>query len=399
MTDPTRDPYPTYAAMRSACPVQAVPTGSDGEAGSDGKARADRESGYLVLGYEEARQALADPRLSKDTAAFFAGRNSRRRMHPAVAQTMVATDPPRHTSLRKLVTRTFTTGAVTRLRPFIARTTDALLDRWPVGGQADLVADLAVPLPVIVICELLGVPEPDRPDVQRWSAELFAAGEPDLIDAASHSLAAYVTGLVAAKRARPGNSLLDRLIAARDGQDHLSEHELVSLAVLLLVAGHETTTNFLGNAVLALLQHPSALERLRTDPERIPAALDELLRYDPPVSTATFRFATRALTLGGTEIPADVPVLVNLGAANRDPKRFPAPDRLDLDREATGHLAFGHGIHRCVGAPLAKAEADIALRAILSRFPRLGLATPVDRLEWRRTRLMRGLVSLPVRTG
>ncbi|WP_405818110.1 cytochrome P450 [Streptomyces sp. NBC_01390] len=392
MNDPTKDPrflhdpYPTYTAMRSACPVQAVPTGSGGH------------SSYLVTGYAEARQALGDPRLSKNTAAFFADKESRRRLHPAVAHNMLASDPPQHARLRKLVTKAFTTGAVTELRPFIGEVTDALLDRWPVGGQVDFVASLAVPLPVIVICKLLGVPEADRPEVQRWSAELFAAGKPDLIDAASHAMAEYMTGLIASKRLEPGDSLLDRLISARDGSDHLSEEELVSLAVLLLIAGHETTTNFLGNAALALLQHPAELERLRSNPEDIPAALDELLRFDSPVSTATFRYTTEAVTLGGADIPAGVPVLVALGAANRDPERFPSPDQLNLDRDAAGHLAFGHGIHRCVGAPLAKAEADIALRAILTRFPRLRLAVPPDQLQWRHTRLVRGLTALPILT-
>ncbi|MFE6164367.1 cytochrome P450 [Streptomyces sp. NPDC056486] len=392
MTDPTQDPrflqdpYPTYAAMRSTCPVQPLPTGSGGQAG------------YLVTGYAEAREALGDARLSKDTAAFFADKGSRRRLHPAVAHTMLASDPPQHNRLRKLVTGAFTTGAVAALRPFIARVTDDLLDQWPAGEQVDLVADLAVPLPVIVICELLGVPEADRTDVQRWSGELFAAGRPDLIDAASHAMADYMTGLIAAKRARPGDALLDRLISARDGDDQLSEEELVSLAVLLLVAGHETTTNFLGNAVLALLRHPHELDRLRRNPGDVPAALDELLRFDSPVSTATFRFTTEALHLGGTEIPGGTPVLVSLGAANRDPQRFPSPDQLDLNRDTAAHLSFGHGIHRCVGAPLARAEAEIALRAVLARFPTIRLAVSPDQLGWRRTRLVRGLVSLPVRT-
>ncbi|MFI5975187.1 cytochrome P450 [Streptomyces sp. NPDC051452] len=380
------NPYPTYAAMRSACPVQAVPTGANGH------------SSYLVTGYAEARQALSDPRLSKNTGAFFANKGSRRRLHPAVAHNMLASDPPQHTRLRKLVTNAFTTGAVAELRPFIAQVTDALLDEWPVGEQVDLVAGLAVPLPIIVICELLGVPEGDRPEVQRWSAELFAAGKPDLIDAASHAVADYMTGLIAAKRLRPGGSLLDRLISARDGNDRLSEEELVSLSVLLLVAGHETTTNFLGNAALALLQHPAELERLRSNPKDIPASLDELLRFDSPVSTATFRFTTEAVTLGSAKIPTGVPVMVALGAANRDPERFPSPDQLNLDREAAGHLSFGHGIHRCVGAPLARAEADIALRAILSRFPGIRLAVSPDQLDRRRTRLVRGLASLPVLT-
>ncbi|WP_328744156.1 cytochrome P450 [Streptomyces sp. NBC_00285] len=390
MTDPTQDPrflqdpYPTFAAMRSICPVQSMPTESGGR------------PSYLVTGYAEAREALCDPRLSKDTAVFFAGKESRRRLHPAVARTMLASDPPRHTRLRKLVTKAFTTGAVAQLRPFISQVTEDLLDRWPVGERFDFVAALAVPLPVIVICQLLGVPQGDRPDVQRWSAELFAAGRPGIIDAASHSMADYMAGLVAAKRLDPGDSLLDRLIAARDGAECLSEEELVSLAVLLLVAGHETTTNFLGNAVLALLQRPAELDRLRENPDDVPGALDELLRFDSPVSTATFRFTTEAVTLGGVGIPAGAPVLVALGAANRDPARFPAPDLLDLDRDAAAHLAFGHGIHRCVGAPLARAEAEIALRAVLTRFPGIRLAAPSDRLDWRRTRLVRGLAALPV---
>ncbi|MFI1677813.1 cytochrome P450 [Streptomyces sp. NPDC020607] len=392
MTDPTQDPgflqnpYPSYAAMRSACPVQPVSAGSGGR------------TSYLITGYAEVRAALGDARLSKDTAVFFADKGSRRRLHPAVAHTMLASDPPRHTRLRKLVTKAFTTGAVRKLRPFIARTTDDLLDEWPEGGRCDFVAGLAVPLPVMVICELLGVPQADRPDVQRWSAKLFAAGEPDVIDAASHALADYMTGLIAAKRLAPGDSLLDRLIAARDGDDRLSEEELVSLAVLLLVAGHETTTNFLGNAVLALLQHPDELTHLLGNPDDVPGVLDELLRHDSPLSTATFRFTKEAVTLGGTDIPAGAPVLVALGAANRDPARFPSPDSLDLERDASAHLGFGHGIHRCVGAPLAKAEAEIALRAVLTRFPAIRLAVPPDQLTWRRTRLVRGLASLPVLT-
>ncbi|MDX3184890.1 cytochrome P450 [[Kitasatospora] papulosa] len=390
MTDPTQDPrflqdpYPTYAAMRSACPVQAVPSGSGGRLS------------YLVTGYAEAREALADARLSKDTSAFFAGKESKRRLHPAVAHNMLSSDPPEHTRLRKLATKAFTTGAVAELRPFIARVTDDLLDQWPVGEPFDFVTGLAVPLPVIVICELLGVPDEDRPDIQRWSGELFAAGQPEVIDAASHSLADYMTDLIAAKRRHPGNSLLDHLISARDGHDRLSEEELVSLAVLLLVAGHETTTNFLGNATLSLLQHPAELDRLRQNPNDIPAVLDELLRFDSPVSTATFRYTTEAITLGGTDIPAGAPVLVALGAADRDPERFPSPDQLDANRDAAGHLAFGHGIHRCVGAPLAKAEAEIALRAVLTRFPGLRLAVPPDQLQWRHARLVRGLTSLPV---
>lgn len=379
-----RNPYPFYDGLRAVAPVQRVNTGSGGR------------TGYLVTGYAEAKAAFTEPGLSKSTARFFAGRPSGRDLHPAVAHSMLATDPPEHTRLRRLVTKAFTTGAVARLRPYIQRTVDRLLDALPANGEADLVAGLAVPLPVTVICQLLGVPEADRARVRVWSSDLFAAGQPQRIDEASHAVAGYMAGLIEAKRGAPDDSLLNDLITVRDEGGRLTEDELVSLAVLLLVAGHETTTNFIGNAVLALLRHPALLDRVRSDPGRISGVLDELLRYDSPLGIATFRYSTRAITVGETAVPAGVPVLISPGAANRDPARYPAPDRPDADRDARGHLAFGHGIHRCLGAPLALAEAEIALRALVTRFPGLRLAGPPEELRWRHTRLMRGLESLPV---
>ncbi|MEW1802923.1 cytochrome P450 [Streptomyces virginiae] len=378
-----QDPYPVYDELRSAGPVQKVPAGSGGH------------HSYVVTGYAEAREAFADPRLSKDTGRFFAGRPSGRNLHPVVSQSMLATDPPQHTRVRKAVGPAFTAGPVARLRPCITDVVDGLLSDWEPGMQVDLVARLAVPLPVTVICELLGVPDSDRSTVAQWSNDLFAAGRPDRIDSASHSLAGYMAQLVASKRSAPDGGLLHDLVVL-DGEGRLTEAEVVSLAVLLLVAGHETTTNFIGNALLALMRHPDALARLREAPELIPTALDELLRLDSPVGIATFRHSTEALTLGGTDIPAGVPVLIAPGAANRDPARFACPDRLDLAREATSHLAFGHGIHRCLGAPLARAEGEIALRALLTRFPAIRLAVPGEDLRWRQTRLMRGLEALPV---
>lgn len=390
MSDPTqspeflRNPYPVYDRLRSQAPVQRVPTGPGGH------------YSYLVTGYNEARQAFADPRLSKSTAAFFASRPTGRNLHPAVSQTMLATDPPQHTRLRALVTKAFTSGAVARLRPYIAHVVNDLLDAWGPRREADLVAELAVPLPVTVICHMLGVPEADRMKVREWSKALFAAGQPALIDSASHAVAEYMTDLIAVKRAAPDDSLLHDLIVVRDGQDHLTEDELVSLAVLLLIAGHETTTNFIGNAALALLENPSDLAQVHADPEMFSSFLDELLRFDSPVGIATFRYSTEPLTIGGTEIPAGTPVLIAPGAANRDPERFQNPNQLDLRRDARGHLAFGHGIHRCLGAPLARLEAEIALTTLVSRFPNLRLAVPAAHLEWRHTRLMRGLHALPV---
>ena len=376
------DPYPTYDRLRATAPVVPLPAGSEG-----------RRS-YVVTGYEAARAALADPRLSKDTARFFAGRPSRRDLHPAVSQSMLAQDPPEHTRLRAVVGGAFTKKAVERLRPSVERLVDGLLAAWRPGEPVDLVASLAVPLPVTVICELLGVPEADRDRLRGWSGELFSAADPARTDAASHAVAGYMAELVEVKRRRPDDSLLHRLVA--DAEGRLGEDELVSLAVLLLVAGHETTTNFLGNAALALLRDPDARERLRREPSAWSAALDELLRHDSPVAVATFRWSTEPLVVDGVDVPAGVPVLVSPGAANRDPARFEVPGRLDLDRDARGHLAFGHGVHRCLGAPLARMEAEIALRALFTRFPGLRLDGTPQELRWRRTRLMRGLEALPV---
>ncbi|WP_053697342.1 cytochrome P450 family protein [Streptomyces sp. NRRL F-5755] len=379
-----RDPYPLLAALRERGPVQQVRSGPHGAT-------------WLVTGWAEARTALAEPRLSKDTTRYFADKPSKRNLAPAVSATMLATDPPDHTRLRRLAVKAFTPAAVARLEPRVAEIADGLLDRMADGGgSADLVEDFAVPLPIEVIGDLLGVPREDRPALRRWSNGLFAAGAPDSIDAASHAISDYMTELIAKKRAEgTGADLLTELIAARDEGDRLSEFELVSLAVLLVVAGHETTTNLIGNGALALLQDDALRTRLRQDPALIPDAVEELLRYDSPITTATFRYAAEPLTLGGAEIAAGDVVLVSPGAANRDPARFPDPDTVTPGRSA-GHLSFGHGPHHCLGAPLARLEARIAFRALLTRFPDLRLAVPPGELPWRHTRLMRGLSHLPV---
>ncbi|MFQ6851513.1 cytochrome P450 [Streptomyces sp. 35M1] len=380
------DPYPAYDLLRERCPVQRVPTGSGGH------------QGYLITGHAEAREAFTDPRLSKDTARFFADRPSDRDLHPAISRTMLASDPPAHTRHRRVATPLFTTGRVRELRPFITRVVDDIMAKWRPGTRVDLVAELAVPLPVTVICELLGVPESDRTALAGWSHELFDATDTARVDAASHRIGDYLTHLVDTARATPGDGPLHSLLRDCD-EGGLDRDETVSLAALLLVAGHETTTQFIGNAVLALLRHPEAFDRLRRDPDLIPGALDELLRYDSPVSVATFRHSTEELSVGGVDIPAGFPVLIATGAANRDPAVFPDPYRLDLDRDAAGHLSFGHGIHRCLGAPLARAEAEIALRALVTRFPDTGLAVSAESLSWRRTRLTRGLTALPLVLG
>ncbi|MFF3698065.1 cytochrome P450 [Streptomyces sp. NPDC002221] len=377
------DPYPTYDRLREGCPVQRIPTGSGGQ------------QAYLITGHPEAREAFTDPRLSKDTARFFADRPSDRDLHPAISRNMLASDPPAHTRHRRVATPLFTAGRVRALRPYITRVVDGLMTAWRPGTEVDLVAQLAVPLPVTVVCELLGVPESDRGTLAGWSHDLFDATDTERVDAASHRIGDHLAHLVDTARATPGDGPLHSLL--RDCHaGGLGRDEIVSLAALLLVAGHETTTHFIGNAVLALLRHPEAFDRLRRDPDLIPGALDELLRFDSPVSVATFRHSTEDLRVGGVDIPAGSRVSIAPGAAHRDPAAFPDPGRLDLDRDAGGHLAFGHGIHRCPGAPLARAEAEIALRALLTRFPGTRLAVPEESLAWRRTRLTRGLTALPL---
>ncbi|MFJ8672143.1 cytochrome P450 [Streptomyces sp. NPDC093589] len=383
----SRDPYPQLAALRARGPVQRVRTGNG-------------RTTWVVTGWAAARVALADPRLSKDTARYFAGRPSTRDLAPAVSSTMLATDPPHHGRLRTLAMKAFTPAAVAGLEPRIRAIAQQLADALAAHDTADLIEDFAVPLPISVISELLGVPENDRAAVRRWSNDLFAAADPDTVDRASHAISDYLTELIAARRDAPGDDVLSGLIAARDAEDRLTEPELVSLAVLLVVAGHETTTNLIGNGMLALLQDDPLRARLRADPGLLPAAIEEFLRYDAPITLATFRYATEPFDLGGAPIEAGDVVLVSPGAANRDPARFDAPDSVRLDRHPTGHVSFGHGPHHCLGAPLARMEARIAFEVLLTRFPEIRLAGEgADAPEWRRTRLMRGLAALPVVLG
>jgi cytochrome P450 len=386
------DPYAVYAALRDDGPVRRVvlPNGWDV---------------WVVTRYAEARAALADPRLSKDPRSL-AERfgDDMIRDDDIVAASlrahMLNADPPDHTRLRKLVTKAFTARRIDGLRPRIEAITDELLDELAAGaghGPVDLIDTFAFPLPITVISELLGVPPDDRDDFRAWSTTIVSDGPDDEMQTASAAMATYLSGLLAAKRADPGDDLLTALIQARDDEDRLDEHELVSMAFLLLVAGHETTVNLIGNGVLALLRRPDQLSRLRADPSLIPGAVEELLRYDGPVNLATMRFTTEPVVLGdGVRIPAGEFVLVSLASADHDPSRFADPDRLDVTRPVGGHLAFGHGIHYCLGAPLARLEGEIAFTCLLDRFPHLRLAgTPTD-LRWRHSSLIRGLERLPV---
>ncbi len=383
----TDDPHPGYAALREQDPVRLVTLPSGFKA-------------WLVTRYADVRQALTDPRLSKDEAlrAQLAVLSFPRDVEANMNNHMLNADPPDHTRLRKLVSAAFTARRVEAMRPRIQEIADSLLDDLARRDEADLLDAFAFPLPIQVICELLGVPGEDRGDFREWSNAIVSgtvAG--DRLLPAAESMVAYLRGLIEQKRAEPTDDLLSALIAARDGSDRLTGGELSSMVFLLLVAGHETTVNLIGNAVHSLLTHPDQFAALRADPSLLPGAIEEFLRYESPVETATFRITTEPVEIGGVTVPANQVVLLSLLSANRDADHFDEAGALDIRREDGHHLAFGHGIHYCLGAPLARIEAQIALGSLLDRFPGLELAESPDELRWRQGVLMRGLRQLPVR--
>lgn len=385
--DFTADPYTAFTALRSRGPVHYVrfPTGDES---------------WLVVGHEEVRAAFADPRFRNDVrhSADFEDDGLY-----AVGRNMLQVDPPDHTRLRTLVAREFTARRVQALRPRVQEAADALLDAVDADGRADLVAAYAYPLPLTIICELLGVPEADRAAFRGWSTKVVALDDAEQSALASQEMAVYLAGLAEEKRRLPDaaeSDLLHALVRTHDGDgaDRLTPEELLGMAFLLLVAGHETTVNLIANAVHLLLRHPEQLAALRADPELLAGAVEETLRFESPAPAGTYRYTAEPVTLGGAHIPAGARVVLSIAAANRDPARFSAPEQFDIHRDPAAtraHLAFGHGLHHCLGAPLARLEATLALRTLLDRFPRLafdGDGTP----QWR-TSLMRGLREVPVR--
>lgn len=355
---------------------------------------------WLITGLSEVRAALADPRLVKvgpnmtrAATALPAG------FDRAMNSDLLHLDPPDHTRLRKLVTAAFTRRRVDQLAPRMVQVADELLDGI---GDAESVVDLidryAFPLPMTVICELLGVPMADAGVFRGWSTTIITGSlaDPARWTAAATALVEYIRVLVADKRSTPGDDLLSALIASRDGQDRLSEDELTSMVVLLLIAGHETTVNLIGNSVNVLLQHREQLADALAAAGPIPAVIEEVLRFECPVQVATPRFAAEPVTIGGTRIPTGAMVFASVLAAGRD-AAIEGGDRFEPGREHQQQVGFGHGIHYCLGAQLARTEATIALERLLSRFPGTRLAVPVDELTWRPSVLMHGLTRLPVR--
>ncbi|MEV0994256.1 cytochrome P450 [Nonomuraea sp. NPDC050202] len=384
------DPYPAYADLR-ACGAPRLVTMRSGL------------YGWLVTRYDDARAALADPRLSKDPRHApadwqEAGRGRPLEDRSGLGTHLLTTDPPEHTRLRRVVSGFFTPRRLARLRPGIESAAHALAAGLSSG--ADLVGDFASPLQSGVICDVLGVPAADRTDFQRWTAAVVSSepGEPDARPAALRALGAYVGGLVEAKRRAPGDDVISAMIAAAEDGDRLGGDELLSMIFLLLVAGYETTVGLVGLGTYTLLRHPGALELLRDRPELIESAVEELLRHDSPVELATWRFTLEPVEIGGVVLPAGQPLLVALAAANRDPLRFSDPDLPDLTRQDNAHLSFGHGPHYCLGALLARLVGRAALAEVV-RLPGLALAVPVERLRWRASLTVRGPRELPVTFG
>ncbi len=392
------DPFPLFGDVAERGPVHAVTL-------------ADGHDAWLVVGYEEARRALNDPRLSKDMHAALAtgaGVVAEGLPGPSFARHMLTVDPPDHTRLRRLVSVVFTPRRVEDLRPRVQSLVDDLLDDIAAAGpdaRVDLVSSFAFPLPFTVICELLGVPESDRADLGRGLIALLVptttAVEYARAKEASDAVVAMLEALVETKQKAPGDDLVSGLVTARDGDERLTTQELLSTIFQLIVAGHDTTASLIGNGVVALLRHPQQLDEVRSGSANLAVAVEELLRYDAPVPHATFRYTVAPVDVGAVTIPAGAQVLISLAAANRDRDQYTNPDVLDIDRAESRHLAFGHGIHHCLGAPLARMEGQLALGSLLRRFPELRLAVPDHELHWGHGDglVLRGLTELPVIPG
>lgn len=399
MTDPNiaspefkANPYPFYARLRAEAPVFRVRL-------------PDKQPAWLVTRYDDVAGVLKDERFVKDRSNALTPEQSRKQpwvpdLFKPLARNMLDVDAPDHTRLRALVHKAFTPRLIEEIRQRIQSLTDDLIDAAERRGRMDLIRDYALPIPTTIISEMLGVPVSDRHKFHRWSQVIVASAPSgwSMLRAIPSAMAflRYIRRLVEARRSSPRDDLVTALVQAEEVGARLNEDELVSMVFLLLIAGHETTVNLIGNGTLALLEHPHQMRRLREDPGIIKPAVEELLRFDGPLATATERYAREDVALGGATIPRGALVYAVLGSANRDERQFPDPDTLDLTREPNRHLAFGLGIHYCLGAPLARLEAQIAFGTLLRRLPNLRLAIPPEAVRWRRGLVLRGLSALPV---
>ena len=389
------DPYSYLARLREAAPLY----------------RDERLGGWLLLRYDDVRAAFRDSRLSADRVSPYFERlraeGAAQREHATyevLTRWIVFTDPPRHTRLRKLVEYAFRPRAVERMRGWIASLVEELVHEVGAEREFDFVERFAGPLPVRVICDLFGVPHRNRSDLTRWSGDILtlvfgAMHSEDRHERAERSLrefSEFLRGVIAERRMRPGEDLVSDLVAAEERGDVLDEEEIVATCVLLLFAGHETTRNLLANGLKAILEHGPAGAALASDPSRMPDAVEEILRFDGPTK-AMWRQVTEPVEYGGRRIEPGERLLLVQASANRDPRRFEAPERFDVTRRSNRHVGFGYSIHYCLGAAIARLEGALGLGAFLERFPRATLAT--DCFEWDPLILSRSLKRLPVRLG
>lgn len=391
-----RQTHETFAQMRSENPVFQQP-------GLDGKTPI-----WFVTGYAEVEQVLLDDRhfvrdpasISPEFAAKYGGGGG---LEALFNNHMLNRDGEAHRRLRSLVSKAFTPKMIQSLRPRIEQIAAELLDRAAAKGEMELIADYAFPLPITVIAELLGIPLDNQDNFRIWSnAIMRPAFTPEAQQETlgmMQQFGQYMQQLVAERRLSPGQDLLSGLIHVQAEGDRLSEEELFSMLFLLIVAGHETTVSLIGNATLALIQNPEAKSALQADPGVVATAIEELLRYDSPVERSLTRFVAADVTLGGQQLKQGELLIAIIGSANRDAARFADPDSLDIHRRPNPHLAFGKGAHYCLGAPLARLEGEIAIRALFQRFPDLRLDIDPADLTWRDTPLFRALTRLPVRWG
>lgn len=375
---------PQYALLREREPLSRVrlPYGEDA---------------WMVVRHEDVRTVFGDARFSRAVAET---RDEPRVGPDRVGRSLLNMDPPEHSRLRGLVSKAFTARRIEQLRPRARQIAEDLLDEMEKAGPpAELIESFAVPLPITVICELLGVPVADRVQFRSWAEAILTTTALSREQRAADitRLGGYMAGQIQQRRRTPTDDLLGALVLARDEHDRLSEQELVELSVGLLAAGYETTANQIGNCVYVLLTHPDELALLRARPQLLPNAVEELMRFIPLTAAASMaRYATVDVPLSGGVVPAGDPVVVSRSAANRDPQVFPDPDRLDLTRSPNPHVGFGFGTHFCLGAPLARMELQVALDALLTRFPGLRFATDPDELPWKTAMALRGLRSFPV---
>lgn len=382
------NPYPVYALMREEVPVFKTPYYEMGN------------QPWLLTRHDDCVTLQKDPRFTKSMARM-AGDSEEMQMAAAINRHMLFADPPDHTRLRSLVQQAFTPRIINEMNDRVQTIADTLIDGLEGTSEFDLIAEYAFPLPIMVISELLGVPHEDREKFRRWSQIMITegarGGDQELVGTAALEFILYFNDLFEQRRAEPKDDLISGLVQVEEAGDKLDGQELISMIFLLLVAGHETTVNLIGNGTLTLLQHPDQLQLLRDDPTLIRSAIEEMLRYESPVSATTMRWTLEDVEMRGVVIPAGEMVLASLASANRDPSVFDDPDTFDIRRTPNKHMAFGHGIHYCLGAPLARMEGAIAIPTLLRRMPNLALAVDARAVEWNPSILLRGMARMPVR--